>query len=97
MEKENLSSKDQLFYNLNKKILEIGKFTIEKKSNRTIVYHLECLGFKERFSTGINMKTKKFKEFIKNHLCSQLVSNSEFMKKMEQILTRESNLKELLD
>ena len=86
-----------MFHNLNKKILELSTFTMERKPNHTLTFHLECLGFTERFSTSVGMDGKQFGDFIKRHLCSRLVGNSEFMKKLEQYSNRETNLNTLLD
>ena len=99
MPKKKVSFKDNIFHHLSKKILENSEFSITEDDKNSKTLTLSCLGFVETYVIDKDELSpiSKYEEFIKTHLVSKFVSNSEFMKKFEKFQNRKINLTTLLD
>ena len=85
--------KRNVFKYLRRKIHEYSTIT-ESVDEIFHVYTIECLGFKEFVNLPVEFPARELAEGM---LIDRLVSNAEFMKRLEQVETRKDNLKTLLD
>jgi hypothetical protein len=82
--------------NIKQKILDVSSFNLEKDGNKYVA-SIECVGFKYSvtFSTNIQYYGSIDKQ-LKNILVNGLIESNGFIKKFEQIETRNKNLNTLL-
>lgn len=86
--------KRNIFKYLKRKINEHSTFSESSDKDYT-TYKVECLGFTKTVS--LMKVSPSSPQLGKSILMDKLVEDSDFLKKMEQLETREQNLRSLLD